>query len=67
MQIYKWTESKGSHLKEDIMTDQRGVAKHLLKSEGGDFKRGGKKILKMGCLRPLLCKIRSLCRSDILL
>lgn len=52
MEIYKWTESKSSHLKEDTVTDQRGVAKHLLKSEGGDFKRGGKKDSKNGMFTP---------------
>lgn len=34
------------------MTDQRGIAKYLLKSEGGDFKRGGKKESKNGMFTP---------------
>lgn len=52
MQIQKRTESTGSHLKEDTATDQRAAARHLLKSEGGNFKRGRKKASKNGMFTP---------------
>lgn len=64
-EIWKWTES--TLPAERTATVQRAAARHFLKSESGNFKRGRKKLLKMGCLHPLLCKIRSPCRSDILL